>query len=316
MAVAFAAALPGQASEPAPTPVQLRPATRSAHAQQAPMLAAAWAGARAVAVGAHGTVLLSDDRGASWRQASVVPTQLTLTGLSFANEREGWAVGHGGVVLHTQDGGERWQLQRSELSQDRPLFAVHFFDRERGVAVGLWSLVLVTRDGGRHWQTQELAPPPGSQRADLNLFGLFAGPGGALYAAAEKGYVLHSADGGQSWDYLSTGYRGSFWSGLAMPDGVLLVGGLRGALYRSGDNGRSWNRIQHESKAAITAWAQTGERSCLAVGQDGLQLLSTDNGASYQAAPRQDRARLAAVLANANKPALLFSGQGPLTSQP
>jgi len=47
-----------------------------------------------------------------------------------------------------------------------------------------------------------------------------------------------------------------------------------------------------------------------------IHIPCVDSGASFRAAPRQDRARLAAVLANANKPALLFSGQGPLTSQP
>lgn len=296
--------------------VTLRPAERVVHANAAPMLAAAWAGAgerkRAVAVGAHGVVLLSDDQGKSWRQASAVPVDVTLTGVSFANEREGWAVGHAGVVLHTADGGDRWTLQRSAPQEDRPLFAVHFFDREHGVAVGLWSLVLLTRDGGRHWQVQELPAPPGAKRADLNLYGLFAGTDGALYAAAEKGFVLHSADGGQQWSYLATGYRGSFWAGAALADGALLAGGLRGALYRSADVGRSWSRIEAGANAAIAGLVRLGERGALAVSQDGLLLRSDDAGASFQAQPRPQRQRLAAVLSDGQRAPLLFSNQGPV----
>ena len=305
----------GGAAAQAGEPLALRPAERLAHAKQATMLAAAWAGKRAVAVGAHGIVLLSDDRGISWRQARMVPVDVTLTGVSFANEREGWAVGHAGVVLRSQDGGDSWELQRSASAVDRPLFAVHFFDREHGVAVGLWSLVLVTRDGGRHWLPQELPAPPGSKQADLNLFGLFAGPGGGLYAAAEKGYVLHSADGGEHWSYLATGYRGSFWTGTALQDGPLLVGGLRGALYRSADAGRSWARIESGSKAAITGLAPMGERGGIAVGQDGLLLLE-DQGARFRAAPRRDHLRLTAVLTDARRAPLLFSNHGPVPVAP
>jgi photosystem II stability/assembly factor-like uncharacterized protein len=296
----------------ASTPVALHPAETVAHARQAGMLGVAWAGRRIVAVGAHGIVLLSDDMGKTWRQARAVPLDATLTAVSFVNDKEGWAVGHAGVVLHTRDGGEHWDLQRSTPRQDRPLFAVHFFDAAHGVAVGLWSLVLTTSDGGRVWTARELPAPPGAKRADLNLFGLFAGPGAALYAAAEKGYVLHSADQGASWRYLATGYRGSFWTGSVLADGALLVGGLRGALYRSGDAGQRWSRIGTGSTASITGLARTGDdRGVLAVGQDGLMLRSEDDGASFRTSYRHDRLPLTTVLPFAGFTAPLMSAFGP-----
>lgn len=297
-------------------PVVLRPAAKVAHASQAGMLAVTWAGARVVAVGAHGVVLLSDDQGRHWRQAATVPLDATLTGVSFADDKEGWAVGQAGVVLHTRDGGERWEVQRSTPDQDRPLFAVHFFDRANGVAVGLWSLVLTTSDGGQHWTSRQLETPPGAKRADLNLFGLFSGPGNALYAAAEKGYVLYSADKGLSWHYLATGYAGSFWTGAALPDGGLLVGGLRGALYRSARAGQSWMRVDTGSTASITGLVRTGaERGVLAVGQDGLTLRSVDDGATFQASYRQDRLPLNAVLPNAGFTPPLMSARGPVPAE-
>lgn len=292
-------------------PVALRPAASVAHASQAAILATAWAGPRAVAVGAHGVILLSDDQGKHWRQAARVPLDATLTGVVFVDAKEGWAVGHAGVVLHTGDGGEQWEVQRSTPDQDRPLFAVHFFDRANGVAVGLWSQVLTTSDGGQHWTERQLAAPPGSKRADLNLFGLFAGPGNALYAAAEKGHVLHSADQGASWNYLATGYAGSFWTGTALADGALLVGGLRGALFRSVDAGRSWVRLDTDSTKSITALARSG-REVMAVGQDGLTLRSLDDGVSFKASYRKDRLPLYALLPNAGSTPLLMSARGPV----
>ncbi|HET7866934.1 MAG TPA: YCF48-related protein, partial [Burkholderiaceae bacterium] len=168
---------------PSPTVV---PAAQTRHAAQATMLAATRAGARIVAVGDHGIILLSDDGGRSHRQAKSVPLDATLTSVSFATATRGWAAGHWGAVLRTDDGGETWTRQRLDTSQDRPLFALHFFDANHGVAVGLWSLVLVTDDGGQSWKAVELAPPEGAKKADLNLLGLFADGAGRLFAAGEK----------------------------------------------------------------------------------------------------------------------------------
>lgn len=70
-----------------------------AHAAQAMLLGAAWAQKRVVAVGDHGIVLLSDDHGRSYRQARAVPVSSSLTGVSFADARHGWAVGHWGRLL-------------------------------------------------------------------------------------------------------------------------------------------------------------------------------------------------------------------------
>lgn len=271
------------------------PAMPSAIASQAMVLGATRAAQRLVSVGESGIVLLSDDEGRSWRQAAAVPVTSTLTAVSFATAQQGWAVGHWGAILHSSDAGQSWQIQRLVTTEDRPLFAVHFFDAQRGVAVGLWSLVLTTDDGGQNWTPRQLPAPPGSKKADLNLWHLFAGPQGRLFAAAERGMVLQSDDFGRSWRYLSTGYAGSLWSGTVLDDGTLLVGGQRGSLYRSSDQGRSWQRIALDTKSSITALAHDRSR-VMAVGLDGLRALSTDGALSFELLPRPDRRPLTAVL--------------------
>lgn len=287
------------------------PASLSSVAEQAPMLAAAWAGKRAVAVGEHGIVLLSDDEGVTWRQARSVPVSFMLTSVSFADAKLGWAVGHGGVVLVTRDGGETWTQQRISTDEDRPLFAVHFFDARHGVAVGLWSLVLVTSDGGEHWRQQALEPMPGANKADLNLLNLFAGPKGSLFATAERGQVLRSDDAGASWSYLATGYKGSLWSGAVLPDGAMLVGGQRGTLLRSDDHGVTWAHLPLSSKNSITAIAADA-RGVTLVGLDGLMARSND-GRSFIAMSRPDGVGLNAALrpaAGAGASVILLTRRG------
>lgn len=283
-------------------------------AKTAMILGMAVAGERVVAVGEQGVVLLRDAPGAPLRQAKTVPVDATLTAVDFVDAQHGWAVGQWGVILATTDGGEHWQQQRLDIDNDRPLFAVHFIDAEHGVAVGLWSLVLTTSDGGKTWVERQMQPPPDSRRADLNLLGLFADDRGTLYATGERGMVLKSTDQGASWRYLPTGYKGSFWTGIALDEGSLLVGGQRGSLYRSEDGGEHWTAVNSGGKHSITAFAKQGA-NVVAVGLEGFVAFSRDNGRTFSAQTRADRLALTAALAD-GKGRWMFGSRAGLVAEP
>lgn len=296
---------------PAPKPLPAEPTPAAAKAM---MLAAARAGGRIVAVGDHGIVLLSDTEGKEFRQARSVPVRSTLTGVWFADEKTGWAVGHWGVVLRTDDGGESWTIQRMDTSVDQPLFSVFFRDRDNGWAVGLWSLVLATADGGKHWTPVRLPPPPGRKKADRNLFRIFANRYGTLFVAGEQGTVLRSYDG-ERWSYLNTGYNGSFWAGIPLENGTILVGGLRGTIYRSTDNGKSWKESKTGLKSSITDFCEAGGK-VFAVGLDGILLESGDGGISFEGTQRQDRIPYTAVAVSPAGRLVKFSKLGLVEDPP
>ena len=285
------------------------PAMHLAWPTHAGMLAVTTAGARIVAVGDHGTVLLSDDAGRTYRQAREVPTRVLLTSVCFIDDRQGWAVGHWGVVLHTQDGGETWKLLRQDTTVDQPLFSVYFTDGSSGLAVGLWSLTLRTTDGGLSWTPIKMPPLPGGDAAGPSLFQVFRSRDGALFIAAEQGAVFRSKDGGLSWELLKTGSHGSFWSGLGLPDGSLLVAGLNGKMLRSNDDGETWGNVETGVNSSITALTQTAGGGVVGVGLEGAVIDSRD-GVHFTAHPRGDRATLTAALASPRGPPLLFSMGG------
>ena len=297
---------PEAASEfPAP---KLQPAEATTAAARAMMLSAVRAGKRIIAVGDHGIVLLSDTDGGDFRQAKSVPVRSTLTAVHFVDDKTGWAVGHWGVVLRTDDAGESWMVQRSDATVDQPLFSVYFRDKDHGWAVGLWSLIIATRDGGKTWVPVRLPPPPGGKKADRNLLKIFANRMGALFVAAEQGMVLRSYDG-ENWTYVNTGYKGTFWTGIVLNNGTILVGGLRGTVYRSTDDGRSWKESKTERKASITDFAEAGGK-VLAVGLDGLLLQSDNGGASFRGSQREDRLPFTAIAVASNGRVVMFSKQG------
>jgi photosystem II stability/assembly factor-like uncharacterized protein len=295
--------------------LKLQPAVITPGATKAMMVSSARAGKRLVAVGDHGIVLLSDDEGKSFRQAKSVPVRVTLTSVSFIDDRSGWASGQWGVIVTTGDGGENWTLQRSDTTVDQPLFSIYFKDKDRGWAAGLWSLVLATKDGGKNWSAVKLPPPPGGGKPDRNLQRIFADKKGTVYIAAEKGTVVRSADDGVTWIYSQTGYKGSFWTGIALNDGSLLVGGLRGTIYRSIDNGKSWKEVPSGVKSSITDFAEA-DGKVYAVGLDGVSLVSSTNGASFTMTQREDRIPFTTLAVTSSGRPVAFSKQGVVSNFP
>jgi len=302
-AATLAATPAGTAAAPHQAPV----VTRLDHA---PVLAAVRVGPRIVAVGDHGLVMLADD-GQPLRQAARVPTRTVLTSLCFIDARQGWAAGHDGTVLGTTDGGETWTVLREEPGKERALLSVWFENARHGLAVGQFGLVLETQDGGASWQERRLVDS--AEQAEKHLMQLFAGPGRALYIAAENGTVFRSSDAGGHWQAVQTDNKGSFWTGLALADGSLLVAGLRGHLYRSEDSGAHWHAVASGTQQSITAVQQLADGSVTAVGLSGAVLHSQDQGRSWQPQQRADRANITALVDTA-KGVRLFSLAGGLAN--
>jgi photosystem II stability/assembly factor-like uncharacterized protein len=290
--------------------LKAQPAVHTSYALKGTILGAAFAGKRMVAVGDHGIVLLSDDDGATFRQATNVPTRATLTSVSFVSDKEGWAAGHWGSVLHTIDGGENWTVQRQDITVDQPLLSVLFTDEQNGIVTGIWSLALRTRDGGKSWEPIKTPAPPGAGKTDANLFNIFTNKQGLTLIAAEQGIIYRSADAGVTWELIQSPYHGSFWSGIVLDDGSVLVGGLQGKVYRSADAGKSWTEVASGVTSSITSLAQAADGTVVGVGLEGVVITSKDHGQTFTNVQRADRLNLHAVLINSRNEPVIFSKEG------
>jgi photosystem II stability/assembly factor-like uncharacterized protein len=302
MTLAAASVLAAQGAPAAnalPDPID-RPALMVRAPAKAFLVSVARAGKRLVAVGEHGLVTLSDDGGASWRQAKV-PTSVTLTAVQFPSPTRGWAVGHAGVILHSEDGGETWtrQLDGVRAAQlvlqeaqaggrqdakdarylaeaerlvhdgpDKPFLALYFSDERQGYAVGAYNLAFRTRDGGKTWAPcmRGIDNPKGN-----HLYAV-QGRGDTVFIAGEQGLVLRSTNGGQSFERLDTGYKGSFFALATAAANDVVVAGLRGNAYRSADGGSRWEKIEIPVPASITAISAAPNGSLLMASQAGLLL--------------------------------------------
>lgn len=284
-------------------------------ASQSLLLDAVLAGQRMVAVGERGHVLLSDDQGASWRQAKV-PTRASLTAVYFVDAEAGWAVGHDEVIIRSTDGGETWTLVHSAPEKEQPLLDVWFKDAQSGFAFGAYGTILASSDGGLSWISQTFEPQllePAAQTSrqaqaeddeyleegsasDMHLNGIARAADGKLYLAAEAGNIFRSDDDGSSWHELPSPYTGSFFGVLPLDGSSLLVFGLRGHLFRSDDAGRTWRSIPTGSVSMLTSGLRVDTQTIVITGLAGTLLVSRDGGATFELKPQSDRKGISAAL--------------------
>lgn len=281
-----------------------RPSLQAPIAERGVMLSVTQAGSRIIAAGERGIVLWSDDQAATWQQAQV-PVSVTLTALSFATPKQGWAVGHAGVILHTEDGGQNWsrqmdgrvlahlELQAAQASgdarrirqaelltsdgPDKPLLDVHFWDEQHGFVIGAYGLIFGTEDGGATWNSW-------SDRVDnprsLHLNSLYVA-GGDIYLVGEQGLVMRSADGGKRFQRLESPYNGSWFTVTGNGSRVVLAG-LRGTVFWSDDGGANWTAGQVPAPVTILSAVRTNDGQLVFVNQSGQLLVSTDEGSHLQ----------------------------------
>ncbi|MFJ2690216.1 WD40/YVTN/BNR-like repeat-containing protein [Pseudomonas sp. NPDC087336] len=283
------------------------PAMQAPQAKSAVLLDLARAGARLVAVGERGIVLLSDDNGASWRQAQV-PVSVSLSAVQFVDANTGWAVGHAGVVLVSRDGGEHWSVQldglraaqlelaaakkqlpsandqdaaaaRVQMAErlagegaDKPFLALQFVDGQHGLIVGAYGLAFRTEDGGATWQSimGQIDNPMGAHLSAI------AQQGEHWFLAGEQGYLARSNDGGKSFMQLESPYTGSFFTLQVRDDGVLLVAGLKGNAFASSDLGERFQPARVSMPVSFSDAIRTDDGQLLLVNQSGA-LFRTNN---------------------------------------
>jgi photosystem II stability/assembly factor-like uncharacterized protein len=276
------------------------------------LLDLAVAGTRLVAVGERGHVLLSDDQGATWRQAKTVPTRAMLTAVFFVDAQYGWAVGHDETILNSVDGGETWTRSHFAPEAQQPLLDLWFANRVSGIAVGAYGAYFTTNDGGRNWASAkfaapaaaseqtpkhdgEVAPEEGELPPDYHL-NRIVGVGNRLYVAAEGGQLYRSDDRGASWRALPSPYEGSFFGLVPIRGEGLLAFGLRGHLFRSADAGETWTRIESGTTAMLTDGVAINDIRVVIGGLAGVLLVSGDAGETFKLTQQDDRRGVSALL--------------------
>ena len=283
-----------------------KPAHKAVKAAESSLNSLALAGDRTVVVGERGLILWMDGADNHWRQADV-PVSSDLTAVQFVDENTGWVVGHDGVVLHSQDGGESWSLQLNghqiaalhealagvlsasgdersaeklsfgaDQGVDQSLLALHFSDANHGIVVGASNLALETRDGGASWS---VISHHIDNESRLHLYGVVEALG-ALYVLGEQGLILKKNPQTATYHAVKSPYRGSWFGGIGSHD-RLLAYGLLGNTWVTAD-GENWLKSDMNSSVAITSASSVSATDLVLVSLNGEVFYSNDGGKRFE----------------------------------
>ena len=114
-----------------------------------------------------------------------------LLGLSFADDKIGWAVGRYGTIIHTTDGGENWEYQKS--GTEATLLGVDTTSVDKAWIVGKEGTVLSTADRGKTWKKVTLGIK--DMLCDIQFFNAQEG-----WIVGEFETVFHTTNGGTNWE--------------------------------------------------------------------------------------------------------------------
>jgi photosystem II stability/assembly factor-like uncharacterized protein len=324
------------------------PAVRTERLTQAPMTAIVRAGAsRLVAAGWRGVIVVSDDEGKSWKQASV-PVREDLTALSFPTATHGWAAGNEGVLLETTDGGLHWSkrldgrdaarlmvekytdlaakspddkvlaaaLKESTgyLAQApaRPFLDIAFENEQSGFVAGTYGMLFRTTDAGKTWE-------PWLDRTDnpngYNIYSVRI-VDGEVFLAGELGLVLRLDRAQQRFVKVTTPYEGSFFT-LTGKAPALIAAGLRGNALRSVDAGKSWQKVDFTASFPTTfsGAALTPDGNVVLVTLSGQMFVSEDGGQRFRAVLPKAPMRYSGVAAAGRNAVVVVGMQGIRTEE-
>lgn len=281
----------------------VRYAERMPLADEALVLDAAPTSFGAIAVGARGHVLLTEDF-ETWHQAERVPTRATLTAVDVVGEAA-WAVGHDSVIIHSSDGGTTWDRQMHAPEREQPFLDVLFLDESHGLAVGAYGLLMETRDGGGTWTEGSV-----SDTDDWHLNAITVAQDGAIFIAAERGIIYRSTDGGRTWTSVDLPYEGSMFDIFALPDGEVMAVGLRGHAFRTVDGGETWNPVQTGTESSLHGGRILQGGRLIVVGGNGVVLERERAGSSFSELDYPSDEPLAGVIAGAGGELIYYGLNG------
>ena len=259
------------------------------------------------ASGAGATVLRTVDGGTTWQKLHVTDDSLDFRDVDAVDAQTAYilSIGNGpdSRIYKTTDAGKTWQLQFKNDNPKAFLDAMTFWDANHGIVFGdsvdLKFYILTTADGGHTWSrvpTDGLPPAQGNE-------GAFAASGtniaviGKSHAwigtgAATRSRVLHTSDGGRTWQVadtpLASGPSAGIFS-IAFRDqkhGVVAGGDYKKEqeavdnLAVTSDGGVTWKLVKGLSGFRSVVAYVPGTKTLIALGPSGGDY-STDDGQTW-----------------------------------
>lgn len=265
------------------------PSMETSKATQSLLLDVAVAGGSYVAAGERGHIIFSRDQGKNWEQAQV-PVSTTLTGIFFVDESNGWAVGHGGVVLVTTDGGKSWAKQMDGYLANQMVIKaaqekIKRLETKLASASGdaASDLEMELETATYALDDAKIDAEVGASKPLLDVWFKDKNTG---FVVGAYGYIFRTDDGGNTWKDWSANIqnvdRFHYNAITQITGGALFIVGEAGIVFRSTNNGDTWDTIESPYDGSFFGVTGTGNvNEVLAFGLRGNLFRSTNLGDTW-----------------------------------
>ena len=292
-------------------------------ASQSLLLDITLAGERLVVAGERGNLLYSDDNGSQWQQARI-PTIQMLTGVHFVDEQLGWAVGHDGLILVSEDGASSWRIQRDGLSVQHQVNlelreTAHRKIRKLEQALATAGdetrpdLELALEDAQLDLEDAELTlsePVFTSPLMDVWFQDSDRG-----WAVGAFGTFVATTDGGEHWSSQQPQLENpdEYHLNTITGDGLgrVFIAGEGGVMYRSLNSGQSWESLEPFYEGSWFGAVYNAQYDALLqFGLQGNVFRSTDFGTTWDRVPNDSHITLAGGSSSPQGDIVLAGGVG------
>lgn len=241
------------------------------------------------AVGDLGRIFHTTDAAASW-EIRTAGTKQPFVAASCIDANTAYIAGQGGQIARTSDAGATWQMLES--GSERQLLDIEFVDAQTGIAVGDAGTILRTGDGGATWT--KVAVPADTQLpeeyfgivepSDIVLYAVSWGSPESVTIVAEFGVILHSNDGGRSFQSRVSNVDKTLF-GVFFADAMRgWAVGMESTMIATTDGGATWAPVAVKSPPGFSLALYDIEvegNLGWAVGNSGFLLNSTDAGQTW-----------------------------------
>jgi photosystem II stability/assembly factor-like uncharacterized protein len=209
---------------------------------------------------------------AQWYWQNPLPQGNALRCIHFFDANTILAMGMGGTIIRSNDGGTNWTIMPSFTT--RSLYSTYFMNANVGFITSTSGYLYKTTDGGANW-------------TETNV-----GVSGILYSikfwgselgiiAGATGRILRSTDGGNSWTLITTGTTQNLL-GVAFADSAHIYAvGAGGTIITSTDAGLSWTAQTSGITTQLNAVEFRNSNLGIAVGASGRILRTTNGGVNW-----------------------------------
>lgn len=192
-----------------------------------------------------------------------------LTSVNFLNTTTGLAVGSGGTIIKTTNGGTTWAARTSLTANN--LASVVWMSATSALAVGQFGIILMSTNSGDNWT---------NQTTGTNLNGVFCVNGTTAYACGNTGTMLKTTNSGVNWTTQTTGTTNNLMSVYFVSEGFGYACGTAGRIITTTNGGTNWTILTSGTTNNLNSVYAAGG-TVYVCGAAGTMRVSTNAGTNW-----------------------------------